>query len=104
MPVFQFIKVLSTVLLTSALGLEFWNFLTGFLSTANFYWLNSIVIIERLAIAIHSAEALIASYYASSKNQQPLQYGIYTFFVGTVGLVELFTDQTDQINGKPLTK
>ncbi len=100
MPVFQFIKVISTILLTSALGLELWNFLTGFFNTANLHWLNWVVIIERLAIAIHGAEALIASCYARLKNQHPLQYGIYTFFVGTVGLVELFQDKTDQINWK----
>jgi len=100
MAVFQFIKVISTILLTSALGLELCNFLTGFFNTANLHWLNWVVIIERLAIIIHGAEALIASCYASSKNQHPLQYGIYTFFVGTVGLVELFQDQTDQINWK----
>ena len=87
MPVFQFIKVISTILLTSALGLELWNFLTGFFNTANLHWLNWVVIIERLAIAIHGAEALIASCYARLKNQHPLQYGIYTFFVGTVGVI-----------------
>ncbi|MBE9145337.1 hypothetical protein [Planktothrix mougeotii] len=104
MPIFRFIKLISTLLITSALGLEVWNLITGFIETVSLNWLNWIVIIERLAITIHGAEALIVSYYARSKNKHPLQYGIYTFFVGTVGLLELFTDKTDQINWKPLIK
>jgi hypothetical protein len=90
MLVFRLIKLISTLVITSALGLEFWNLLTGFIEKVSLNWLNWVVIIERLGIMIHGAEALIASYYARSKNQHPLQYGIYTFFVGTVGLLELF--------------
>ncbi|MEQ9357174.1 MAG: hypothetical protein RIG63_18605 [Coleofasciculus chthonoplastes F3-SA18-01] len=40
-------------------------------------------------------EAIIAAVYAPSRQKTPIVYGTYTFFVGTVGLLELF-DQEDE--------
>jgi hypothetical protein len=43
-----------------------------------------------LVLSAHFIEAIIAAFYAPAKNQKPIQYGIYTFFVGTIGLLEFF--------------
>lgn len=44
-------------------------------------------------MTIHFIEGIIAAYKAPLKNKIPINYGIYTFFVGTVGLLELFDKQ-----------
>ena len=46
--------------------------------------------IGRFALVAHFLEGMIAFIYAPSRNQSAIASGIYTFFVGTVGLVELF--------------
>ncbi|GAB4227611.1 MAG: hypothetical protein Kow00121_56350 [Elainellaceae cyanobacterium] len=86
----QVIKGLSTVLITGAIALELGNLIAPFVG---FYLPNSlqpIFWITRFALVAHGIEAAIASIYAPSRNKFSLSYGIYTFFVGTVGLVELF--------------
>lgn len=88
--IFTFVKVLSTVLITSAIGLELWNLYAVLTNTKVPSSLNPIFLIERFAIAIHFIEAVVAAFYASSRKKMPLQYGTYTFFVGTIGLLELF--------------
>jgi hypothetical protein len=44
---------------------------------------------------MHFVEAIIAAVYAPSRQKTPIVYATYTFFVGTVGLLELF-DQQDE--------
>lgn len=56
-------------------------------------FMSPIVLTERFAVIIHFFEGVIAAIYAPSKNKPPLQYGVYTFFVGTVGLIELFKQE-----------
>jgi hypothetical protein len=84
------IKILSTILITGALGLEL----------RNLYALQSqmtpldlpfpLLWIGRFALVAHFLEGMIAFIYAPSRNQSAIASGVYTFFVGTVGLVELF--------------
>ncbi|MDJ0702693.1 MAG: hypothetical protein QNJ46_05380 [Leptolyngbyaceae cyanobacterium MO_188.B28] len=94
--VFALIKVLSIVLISGAIGLEGWNIYArlhhGALpSRLNFaFWFGS------FALSIHAIEGIIAAAYAPSRQKPPLQYGIYTLFVGTVGLFELFDSETNQ--------
>jgi len=83
---FPTLKFISTILILSAIVLELWN-IQAVLTNRN---LPPIFWIERFALTAHLVEAVIAGYYASAKNEIPLKYGIYTFFVGTVGLLELF--------------
>jgi len=88
--VFSLIKIVSTVLITGAIGLEIWNQYAGLINLAGFSWLHPVFWIERFALIAHVIEATIAAIYAPVKGKMPVQYGLYTFFVGTVGLVELF--------------
>ncbi len=46
-------------------------------------------------MASHFIEAIIAAFYAPSRKKMPIQYATYTFFVGTIGLLELFDQQDD---------
>ncbi|WP_407891284.1 hypothetical protein [Scytonema sp. NUACC26] len=57
--------------------------------------LNPVFWIERFAVTIHFVEGVIAAFYAPSRKKLPIQYGTYTFFVGTVGLLELFAKEDD---------
>lgn len=91
--IFRIIKIISIVLITSAIGLELWN-VYALLTKSNIpSILNPIFLLERLAVASHFVEGMIAAYKAPSRNKRPFNYGIYTFFVGTVGLLELFDEQ-----------
>ncbi|ACB52342.1 conserved hypothetical protein [Crocosphaera subtropica ATCC 51142] len=87
------IKILSTGLMTGAIIWE----LVNIYGTLNNWQLpshlNWIFWIDRIALISHSIEGIIAAYYAKLQDKNPLQYGIYTFFVGTVGLLELKTGQ-----------
>ncbi|BAY13687.1 hypothetical protein [Calothrix sp. NIES-2098] len=87
------IKVISIVLITSAIGLELWNIYAIANNISVPSSLNPIFWIERFAVSCHLVEAVIAAFYAPSKNKLPIQYATYTFFVGTLGLLELFERQ-----------
>ena len=86
---FSLIKITSTILITCALGLEIWQIyllLTDGSLPSNFYpvlWLASIALIA------HLIEGLIATFKANACHKNFITYGIYTFFVGFVGLLEL---------------
>lgn len=75
--------------MTSALGLAGWNLylhLNNQLLPTN---LKSIFWLASVALIAHSIEGLIAAIKANSRDKNPLTYGIYTFFVGFIGLKEL---------------
>lgn len=44
-------------------------------------------------MVIHAIEGAIAARIASSRNENPLRAGIYTFFTGMVGLAEAFIEE-----------
>jgi hypothetical protein len=87
------IKVISTILISSAIIWELGNL---YAITNNIQLpssLNPIFWFERFAVSAHLIEAVIAAFYAPSKQKKPIQYATYTFFVGTVGLLELFFEE-----------
>lgn len=92
---FTGIKLLSSILITSAIGLELWH-LAAVLSQSQIpALLYPVLWVERFALIIHCIEGMIAMVYAPRKQQVPIPYGIYTFFVGTIGLLELFVVRSD---------
>lgn len=91
----KIIKVISTILITSAISLELWNLYAVLTHNQIPSSLNPIVWLERFAITAHLVEAAIAGWYAPTKNQIPIKYATYTFFVGTVGLLELFAKEEE---------
>jgi hypothetical protein len=84
------IKIISTILITGALGLDLWNLyaLRSQLTPLDLPF--PLLWIGRFALVAHFLEGIVAFMYAPSRNQPAIASGIYTFFVGTVGLVELF--------------
>lgn len=86
----KIIKGLSIILMTGAIGFELWNRYTGFSLHESSTLVRSLVWLERFAVTAHFTEGLIAAFYALSKQKNPIRSGIYTFFVGTIGLFELF--------------
>ncbi|MBD2354536.1 hypothetical protein H6G41_07825 [Tolypothrix sp. FACHB-123] len=91
--IYPIIKVISIVLISSVIGLELGNIylITNQINLPS--TVNPIFWIGRFAVVAHLIEAAIAGFYATSKQKQPVQYAIYTFFVGTVGLLELFEQE-----------
>ncbi|MBD2202506.1 hypothetical protein H6G33_12760 [Calothrix sp. FACHB-1219] len=88
--IYQIIKVISLVLISSVIGLELENIYLIANNMSLPSALNPIFWIGRFAVTAHLIEAIIAGFYANSKQKMAIQYTIYTFFVGTVGLLELF--------------
>ena len=56
--------------------------------------LIALFIIATLAILTHVIEAVIAGFLARDKEKNPLLYGIYTFFIGTIALYELLESES----------
>lgn len=83
------IKVISTVAIASALGLEAWNLSLYLQDRSLPSSLNSLFWLASIALIIHAIEGAIAAVKASSRKINPLTYGVYTFFVGFIGLKEL---------------
>lgn len=83
------VKVLSIVLITSAIGLELGHIVALLSHHPLPRSLNPIFWLERFAVGIHFIEGIIAAAFAPSRNKGAIGYGVYTFFVGTVGLFEL---------------
>jgi uncharacterized protein with PQ loop repeat len=88
--IFSVVKIISTMLITSAIGLESWNIYAVITNSNVPSSLNPIFWIERFAMTCHFIESIIAAFYAPSRKKMPIQYATYTFFVGTIGLLELF--------------
>ncbi|MDJ0677367.1 MAG: hypothetical protein QNJ36_18640 [Calothrix sp. MO_167.B42] len=89
-PTLLTIKLISTVLILGGMGLELWNISTKFIHTQIPDNLHIIFWFERFAISAHLIEGMVAAYLAPQRNKIPWKYAAYTFFVGTVGLLELF--------------
>jgi len=83
------IKIVSTLAMTGALGLEAANLYLRLQDRSLPPNLNALVWLASVALAAHGVEGIIAALKARSHHKNPLSYGIYTFFVGFVGLQEL---------------
>ncbi|NET11741.1 MAG: hypothetical protein F6K08_02255 [Okeania sp. SIO1H6] len=87
------IKVISIILISSALAWELANLnvdLTDWQISPHLKW---IFWVERPALLIHGIEAIIGGYYACLQGKQAFPYGVYTFWVGFVGLLELINPE-----------
>jgi RsiW-degrading membrane proteinase PrsW (M82 family) len=83
------IEITSTILMTGAIALEFGNLYYQLTVRQPLDSLYPILAIARFAMACHLVEAVISTFYASKRHQMPIKYAIYTFFVGTVGLLKI---------------
>ena len=84
------IKIISTMLIVGVLGLELRNLYAVQNQMTPLELPFPLLWIGRFALVAHFLEGMVAFIYAPSRNQPAIASGIYTFFVGTVGLVELF--------------
>lgn len=89
------IKGISILLISGVLGLELWNLRAAIAQTPIFVLPDLVVWGGRFALVAHGIEGVVAAIYASRQQKAPIPYALYTFFVGTVGLVELFTPAPD---------
>lgn len=87
---FTIIKFISIPLITAGMGLEIWNIETITTNNQLPTILTPVLILAHIALSAHFIEGVIAAIYAPAKNHNPIKYAIYTFFVGTVGLLELW--------------
>ena len=85
----NFIKAVSVVAITSALVLESWSLYLHLQNRSLPNSLEPIFWLATVALIVHSIQGAIAAFKASSQGKNPFSYGLYTFFVGTIGLKEL---------------
>ncbi|MEB3230050.1 MAG: hypothetical protein VKJ64_03505 [Leptolyngbyaceae bacterium] len=87
----------SIILISAALGLELANLYHWLQTDSPIQGLTLVFTIERIVLISHGIEGAIAMGYASAKGRSPWRYSLYTFFVGTIALIELFSQtQTEQ--------
>lgn len=87
-------KILSFILIVAAIVWEMgsiYAILTDFTISPDLKW---IFWIERPALSIHVIEGIIGFYSALYQGKKAIDYGIYTFSVGFIGLLELRTEST----------
>ena len=87
--IFFLIKIASTIFITTALGLEVWYGATFFSNTIFPKGLYPVFWLGSLALVGHFIEGVIAAIKVKKSQKDFISYGIYTFFVGFVGLLEL---------------
>ncbi len=87
---FDLIKIASTTLITCALGLEIWYVSLKLTDSSPPNKLHPVLWLGSLALVAHFIEGVIAAFKAKTQDKLPINYGIYTFFVGFVGLWELW--------------
>lgn len=85
------IKILSTLLITGAIALEVWELSVAPLPPV-FNW---VIFIARFALISHFLEAIAAVFFARKQGKNIVKVGIYTLFVGTVGLLEIIGGDRD---------
>ena len=85
----QPIKIISTVLISGAILLEAWNEMAHVLNQPLPDLFKWVIVIARVALISHFIEAIVAVFYAKDRGKNPLKSAVYTFFVGTVGLLEV---------------
>ena len=83
------IAIISTVLITSALGLVGGKIYLQLQGKSLPDSLNTIFWLASIALIAHAIQGAIAAFKANSSDLNPVTYGIYTFFVGTVALLKL---------------
>lgn len=83
------IKIIATMVIVAALGLVGWNLYLHLQGESLPTNLNSLFWLGSFVLSAHAIEGIIAATKATAKAKNPWQYGIYTFFVGFIGLQEL---------------
>ena len=91
-PQSNLIKTISIIAISGALILESWNLYLHLQNKSLPDSLNPVLWLATIALIVHSIQGAIAAFKASSQGKNPFTYGIYTFFVGTIGLKELSND------------
>ncbi|ACK73954.1 conserved hypothetical protein (plasmid) [Gloeothece citriformis PCC 7424] len=88
------IKKLSIFLMIAALILQLINFyLVLSHQEMPWFWVG-IIEIASVALFIHLLEGIVAFFWALSKRKNPFKYGLYSFFTGTISLLELFDNKS----------
>ena len=84
----KLIKTISIIAISAALGLEAWNIYLHLNDAVLPASLKPVHWLATVALVVHVIEGAIAAAKVT-RDKNPLIYGIYTFFVGYIGLKEL---------------
>jgi hypothetical protein len=93
------IKFTSSILISMALGLIFWQFYALANQDSLPQGLDIFVWLAGMALLIHSIEGVVAATIAWRRGDNVLKSGIYTFFTGIAGLSETFNHASGDADG-----
>ncbi|MEA5470752.1 hypothetical protein [Spirulina sp. 06S082] len=79
------IKVLSTLLIAGAIALELWTLYQQEIP----HFLTPILYFVTFALVSHFIEGMIGAFVAFRQQKNAIAAGVYIFFTGTVGLLEV---------------
>lgn len=96
----KIIKLVSTIAIIGALGLTLTNIYLQLQDKSLPDNLNGLLWLAAIALIAHLIEGAIAMVKIDSGDRNPLAFGIYTFFVGYVGLKELSDSRSNNNTGK----
>ena len=88
-PTILLAKIISIILISSAIICELCSAYILVNNYESHNYLRFLLWISRCALIIHFIESLIVVYYIRLENKSYVKYGIYSFLVGTVSLLEL---------------
>lgn len=84
-----FIKVLSTVLITGAIALDSWIVARDFPFPELPHFFLLLFWFTVFALGSHLIEGIIGAIVAFRRKENAIAAGVYIFFTGTVGLLEV---------------
>ena len=93
------IKLTSSVLIAMAAILLAWKLYATATNIPLPAKLDVWVWIGSGAMVIHAIEGALAARIASSRDENPLKVGLYTFFTGMAGLAELYNQEDSDSEG-----
>jgi hypothetical protein len=81
-----------------AIGVELWGRFPGIFPQVPFPLPNFFPIGAHIVLTDHGMEGVVAAAIARWSYKNPLTIGLYTFFVGTIALMELFSRDASGAN------
>jgi hypothetical protein len=84
----------------SAIFVELWGCFPDISKQLSFSLPSFLPIGAHIVLSVHGIEGAVAAAVAPRFHKQPLAMGLYTFFVGTLGLIELLLRDASSMKQK----
>jgi hypothetical protein len=97
---YTLMKGIASGVTLGAIGVELWGRIPGIFPQVPFPLPNFFPIGAHIVLIAHGMEGVVAAAIARRSYKNPFTIGLYTFFVGTIALMELFSRDASVANQK----